>query len=656
MNDQQQTRADARTYTTQPGESVAGIALRQCGSEDEWRNIIALNPEFSEHTACDYFPVGTVLTLPPLPVSRTVAAPIARVQVCGDEITLSATSDQRAVLMTMHDAPIYAEPLSATSANETGAEGLDQFERIDVQNHVLRRTLQRVMARLTDLLDEDQFGNIESIVKEAGVEPPAIAAAAPAEEMIRFCPECGLLGDIPAGYEACCPDWSQARIVPKRFAELCAETFKLCVSQPFPESVAASADERAAFERHQGYPRPEYDGPAQEAWDYHRKTWNAALNFAARAAASPAASIPAGWKLVPIEPTESMVVEGFESWPDQFFSDPEVWAAYEKMTGCQQAAHKARLCYAAMLAAAPQPAQPDAPAEPRELPMMRKAFRVTEVSGDPDPAKQRFYMRFSFPSIEALHAADDEWREFTAAAPAEAHQPATWSTRELELIRQWFDAIQDTNRPYLEPADYALAKRIYEALGQRVPNTINANCKTELPRTSPSADAHEEREPHSDDVAVDSFAAAMKHKLAQARAKGRGGWETCSPADLSRMLREHVEKGDPRDVVNFCMMLWHHGSPIVSAPTDAAEALAYTSYYERQQMLDGTRNSLTACRTKGGAYQIALYTAPPTASVVSLTDNQREVIEFAANTMDERMLDAHARVLRALLNGADHDR
>lgn len=75
------------------------------------------------------------------------------------------------------------------------------------------------------------------------------------------------------------------------------------------------------------------------------------------------------------------------------------------------------------LSVVPQPAQADAPAEPRELPMMRKAFRVTEVSGDPDPAKQRFYMRFSFPSIEALHAADDEWRKFVAApvsAPAYA--------------------------------------------------------------------------------------------------------------------------------------------------------------------------------------------------------------------------------------------
>ncbi|WP_261537067.1 hypothetical protein [Burkholderia multivorans] len=82
MNDQQHSSADARTYITQPGESVAGIALRQCGSEDEWRNIIALNPEFSEHTACDYFPVGTVLTLPPLPVSQPAAAPIDECELC----------------------------------------------------------------------------------------------------------------------------------------------------------------------------------------------------------------------------------------------------------------------------------------------------------------------------------------------------------------------------------------------------------------------------------------------------------------------------------------------------------------------------------------------------------------------------------------------
>ncbi|MFL9899030.1 hypothetical protein PQR71_12850 [Paraburkholderia fungorum] len=59
------------------------------------------------------------------------------------------------------------------------------------------------------------------------------------EEMIRFCPECGCLGDIPAGYEACCPDSSHARVVPKRFAELCRETFKLCVSQLVQPATAS---------------------------------------------------------------------------------------------------------------------------------------------------------------------------------------------------------------------------------------------------------------------------------------------------------------------------------------------------------------------------------------------------------------------------------
>jgi len=64
--------------------------------------------------------------------------------------------------------------------------------------------------------------------------------------------------------------------------------------------------------------------------------------------------IPDGWVMVPVEPTEHMIVEGFESWPDEFFSDTEVWEAFQEMSGCQQSAHLAKLCWAAMLAAAPQ--------------------------------------------------------------------------------------------------------------------------------------------------------------------------------------------------------------------------------------------------------------------------------------------------------------
>ncbi|WP_249933922.1 hypothetical protein [Escherichia coli] len=64
--------------------------------------------------------------------------------------------------------------------------------------------------------------------------------------------------------------------------------------------------------------------------------------------------IPDGWTLVPIEPTEDMIVNGFESEPDESFSDEKEWEVYDAMSGCQQAAHRAKLCWAAMIASAPK--------------------------------------------------------------------------------------------------------------------------------------------------------------------------------------------------------------------------------------------------------------------------------------------------------------
>lgn len=61
---------------------------------------------------------------------------------------------------------------------------------------------------------------------------------------------------------------------------------------------------------------------------------------------------------------------------------------------------------------------------------------------------------------------------------------------------------------------------------------------------------------HSDDIAVELFADKMKEKLKLAREqKGRFGWAHCTPELISKMLHDHVEKGDPIDVANFCMML-----------------------------------------------------------------------------------------------------
>ncbi|MCM7075837.1 DUF551 domain-containing protein [Enterobacter roggenkampii] len=78
-------------------------------------------------------------------------------------------------------------------------------------------------------------------------------------------------------------------------------------------------------------------------------------NYIAPAQDGDSPVIPDGWVMVPVEPTEDMIVNGFESEPDESFSDEREWEAYDAMSGCQQAAHRAKLCWAAMITAAPKP-------------------------------------------------------------------------------------------------------------------------------------------------------------------------------------------------------------------------------------------------------------------------------------------------------------
>lgn len=81
----------------------------------------------------------------------------------------------------------------------------------------------------------------------------------------------------------------------------------------------------------------------------------------------------------------------------------------------------------------------------------------------------------------------------------------------------------------------------------------------------PDSPAQTEQQ-HPDDAAVDRFAAAMKAKLAAARAKGRGGWDdpnVCSVEFLAQLLVEHLAKGNAgtfEDVANFAMMLHQRGA------------------------------------------------------------------------------------------------
>lgn len=70
---------------------------------------------------------------------------------------------------------------------------------------------------------------------------------------------------------------------------------------------------------------------------------------------------------------------------------------------------------------------------------------------------------------------------------------------------------------------------------------------------------------HSDDMAIDRFAHAMKAKMAKSRAKGRSGWDDpaqCDGQTLAALLIDHISKGNPgsfEDIANFAMMLHQRG-------------------------------------------------------------------------------------------------
>lgn len=76
-----------------------------------------------------------------------------------------------------------------------------------------------------------------------------------------------------------------------------------------------------------------------------------------------------------------------------------------------------------------------------------------------------------------------------------------------------------------------------------------------------------ERDELRNKAATKALREAMREKLRASRRKQehRPFWheEGCTQEDLSRALREHVEKGDPVDVANFCMMLHARGEKIV---------------------------------------------------------------------------------------------
>lgn len=90
---------------------------------------------------------------------------------------------------------------------------------------------------------------------------------------------------------------------------------------------------------------------------------------------------------------------------------------------------------------------------------------------------ERLVIHGDDPNLDFMH----KLRSIITAIPEDRVTPNTemlinLGENELLRIRQWFDSVQDTNPKYLESKDYILARRIYEAEGMRVPNSILEKC------------------------------------------------------------------------------------------------------------------------------------------------------------------------------------
>ncbi|MBD8565064.1 hypothetical protein IFU01_12435 [Oxalobacteraceae sp. CFBP 8763] len=122
------------------------------------------------------------------------------------------------------------------------------------------------------------------------------------------------------------------------------------------------------------------DWPLHAPTDVERAMVAEIAELRAQQAAAPDAK--PGWQWVPVEPNLGMITSGFESAPDEFFSPTAEWDAYAEMTGCQKAAHRARLCYAAMLAAAPTAlGAPEAPHTAAARDVLAERHRQIKAEG-----------------------------------------------------------------------------------------------------------------------------------------------------------------------------------------------------------------------------------------------------------------------------------
>ena len=110
-------------------------------------------------------------------------------------------------------------------------------------------------------------------------------------------------------------------------------------------------------------------------------------------------------------------------------------------------------------------------------------------------------------------------------------------------------------------------------------------------------EAAEQVSAQSDDAAVDRFAVALKHRLAQARRQGHGGWRDAllfPPETLAHSLMQHAQQGDTVGVAGYAMMLHQRGHTLFVSPALEQAAVPPAPASAHQDQIPGSTSSSQA--------------------------------------------------------------
>lgn len=153
-------------------------------------------------------------------------------------------------------------------------------------------------------------------------------------------------------------------------------------------------------------------------------------------------------------------------------------------------------------------------------------------------------------------------REHNAALRRVSAQPTVEAWRDLgeelaSMIIKWVEGGINGGTNWRN----GLAEVITKRLQRRVT----------VPQSSDNGITCEGLHPDTLDLVL-RFAQAMADKLRSAQDKYGyigGWWQTDWREECQTELLRHLEKGDPRDMANYCAFLWHHGWPTKSSDKTA---------------------------------------------------------------------------------------